>query len=436
MPPKRPSSTRQTRANSTGKEDSAITPLTLTSLPKGRKTANKTVLDKTPHVVTPNKKSAPKQAKKVAGVVKKVPPLKTTRTKVISKKALFTTKKVIAIINVESGQATIFKTSKQATEFYTKMNSVGAAEHLTTFVFESEEDFVKASNRYKNKDDPTTSISTPPAGIPLAASVPVANPLSAAISKQYARLNKPAVTSNKLANQLQQKLSGMNGTSLKLLLFPETVCVTDNKKWQVFAIDLVENKTDCTVWTHKPDAWSKLFQMDEDLSEEEGGSTIEPFFYSLQAACPRSLAKGPNIRKQLTTKNGKTVDCQLLWGMIKCTPDTEATLKLELAKFSTLASNQGIQQAYFVTVQNMGTTYPALLDQVKPPESSKPKFGEYWTKLTKSCASAIKIVHHTSMDELFQDDVISTAVTFLWEAGGQSTSMWSAEMNMFAYGRT
>jgi hypothetical protein len=41
------------------------------------------------------------------------------------------------------------------------------------------------------------------------------------------------------------------------------------------------------------------------------------------------------------------------------------------------------------------------------------------------------------MDELFMDEEITVAVGFLWQdAGGLSTSMWSSEMNMFAFGRT
>ena len=366
MPPKKISSTRSTRANPTGKEVSHTKPLTLIPLQPLRKTTRKKVGDNTLHVVTPSKKSPievetveenedddefiqpvkkakkitaiPKGTRKVAGVPKLVPPPPPTKkapvvrkTKIVltavAKKVLFKPKKIIAVMNVKSGAATIFKTPKQATNFLTQMNSLGGAEHLKTFIFENEEHFVNTSDGYKKQMDECTPNSTPTAGIPLAASVPVsrnkqANPLSTAISKEYARLNKPAAASNKLATHLQQKLSGMNGTSLKLLLFPETLCITDNEKYQVFAIDLVENKSDGTVWTHKPDAWSKVFQMDEELTEEDGGHTIEPFFYSLQATCPRSVPKGPNIRKQLHTKNGKTVDCQLLWGMIKCTPDT------------------------------------------------------------------------------------------------------------------
>ncbi len=490
MPVKKRSSTRITRANPKGTKVSSIKPLTLVPSQEGPKASKKKGVDKTLHVVTPSKTSPievetveededdddiiqpkkpakkaknsnpqsrpakqvqvrPLQAKK-APVVRPLRPKKSRaatkkKTVIPTDKAqevmLNKSKKILAVMNVKTGAATIFKTPKQVTAFFTQMNSLGGTEDLKSCVFENEKHFLNTSETYKKNDEPSTPISTRTAGIPLAASILVSpnkkgSPLSAAVSKQYARLNKPAAASNKLASHLQQKLAGLNGTSLKLLLFPETVCVTDNEKYQVFAIDLVENKTDCTVWTHKPDAWSKLFQMDEELAVEDGGHAIEPFFYSLQATCPRSVAKGPNLKKQLHTKNGKTVDCQLLWGMIKCTPDTQAKLQLELVKFSTLASDKEIQQAYFVAVQTMGTNYPALLDQVRPTDSSKPRFGEYWTKLNSSCTSPIKIVHHTSMDEVFQDDVIGTAVSFIWEAGGQSTSMWSGEMNMFAYGRT
>jgi hypothetical protein len=38
------------------------------------------------------------------------------------------------------------------------------------------------------------------------------------------------------------------------------------------------------------------------------------------------------------------------------------------------------------------------------------------------------------MNEIFQDKVISYVVGILWAASGLSASMWSAEMNMFAFG--
>jgi hypothetical protein len=40
------------------------------------------------------------------------------------------------------------------------------------------------------------------------------------------------------------------------------------------------------------------------------------------------------------------------------------------------------------------------------------------------------------MNEIFHDKLISYVVGILWAAGGLSASMWSAAMNMFAFGHT
>jgi hypothetical protein len=220
-------------------------------------------------------------------------------------------------------------------------------------------------------------------------------------------------------------------------MLPPTTCVSDKQKCQVFAIDLVDNRTGQTAWTHKPEAWLQLFATDQDLSVDEGGHRADPFFHNLLVGHQRSQAKGPNVLKQVTTKNNKTIDFQVLWGMIKCTDDTEATLKSELKKFSTLASDPEIQEAYHITVKGLGTKYQALLDEICPTKVSNPKVGIYWKKLSASCADAvITTIQCSSMNELFMDEEITVAVSFLWEAGGQSTSMWSGDMNMFAFGRT
>jgi hypothetical protein len=55
-------------------------------------------------------------------------------------------------------------------------------------------------------------------------------------------------------------------------------------------------------------------------------------------------------------------------------------------------------------------------------------------KLIAVCSGEIEVIHLESMNEIFQDDIINTAVGILWAAGGLSPSMWSAEMNLFAFG--
>jgi hypothetical protein len=432
MPAKRKASPRPTRANPKGKEVLSD------------KAPSQTKTRKTVAVVSPSKSAS---ITKVHQSVEEEPTSRAKQAKnaigAKVKKVAGKAKQIKAVMNVKTGKYKTHKTHKEIKTYLEEMTDMGVAENLKSFMFDSQEHLQQVSAAYKNNDDPPTHtpIFTSTASRPLAASVPVSpnphsSPLSQATSTKYARFKKTPAVENLgvLAVKLEEKLSSINGTSLKLSLFPQATCVNDQDQYQVFAIDLVENKTDNTVWTHKPDAWKQVFQVDEDLTSEDGDQRIDPFFYSLEKACPRSVAKGPNVKKQLVTKNGKTVDFQNLWGMIKCTPDTEATLKDELVKFSILASDQSVQEAYHVAVKNMGANYPALLEQVMAPEASKPRQGEYWTKLSKSCTSDIKIVHHASMDEVFQDDVISDVVSFLWNAGGQSTSMWSDDMTMFAYG--
>jgi hypothetical protein len=151
---------------------------------------------------------------------------------------------------------------------------------------------------------------------------------------------------------MQNNPSSQNGKSVKLFMLPKAMWVVDQEKHQVFAIDRVENRNGQTIWTHKADAWLQLFTADKELVLE-GGHRADPFFHNLLVGCQRSQPKGPNVQKQVTTKNNKTIDFQVLWGMTKCNDDTEATLKTELMKFSTLASDPEIQEACHVTVRKL-----------------------------------------------------------------------------------
>ena len=468
MPPKRKKPSRAARSNSKGKEVSGIKPLALEKSPRPRRDG-KAVKANTPHVVTPSKNSKndvetveedegddeeeetciqdllkEKRAKQTRLQVSKK--IATEKVPAVAAKKVPAKpepkpkpKKMVAVVNAQDGNAKMFKTDKLAKVYLEEMSRMGVAGSLKTFAFENQDALDAACAGCKTNDNPKrgTTNSTATASTPLAASVP-ANPSPQAKSAmKHARLEKKTPDSNPLAARVANKLSSINGASLKLSLFPQELCVTDQHKYQVFAIDFVENKTGSSVWTHKPDAWTNIFQADEELTEEDGGRTLDPFFHSLNSASPHSEPKGPNIKKQLETKKGKVVDCQLLWGIVKCTPDTEATLKAEIAKFSLLASDRRVQEAHHIAVQNMGTSFPQLLEQIQPPQPNQPRVsvGEHWKRLNKSCVSPIKIVQHASMDEVFQDDEISTAASFLWEAGGQSTSMWSSDMNMFAFGR-
>jgi hypothetical protein len=65
-----------------------------------------------------------------------------------------------------------------------------------------------------------------------------------------------------------------------------------------------------------------------------------------------------------------------------------------------------------------------------------PRIGEYWEKLLAVCDHKVEVIHSQTMNKIFQDKVISYVVGILWAAIGLLPSMWSVEMNVFAFGHT
>jgi hypothetical protein len=160
------------------------------------------------------------------------------------------------------------------------------------FEFDTEEALIAASVTMETNANPATAKSVQAATLPLATPIslgtsapkqhanlkrpPTSNPLadlkqqshgistqatkpslSQVLTKQHANLKRPPAT-NPLADRTQNNLSSQNGTRVKLFMLPPAMCVDDQEKYQVFAIDLVENRNGQTIWTHKPDAWLQL----------------------------------------------------------------------------------------------------------------------------------------------------------------------------------
>lgn len=398
-----------------------------------------------------------------------------------------------AVINLKSGGAKIFKTNKAATDYLTDQQNcfgIGMIKDLKHFVCENKQAFQDTCNHYKTSQadgfmiSPQASIADVlpnskdtlanqdvkihplvqalstefmPTKLPVVkikienpeiTEVPATNPTSNPKSNFFPNLppgltveSNPTVVTQGNSHMLADNLKtyhNASGCTFQLTLLPEKLCLSDNQSYQVFAIDLVENRSNNTLWTHKPSAWEQVFNMDRTLSQGDGGHNIDEFFYNLRSTFRRNIPKGPNMKKTLITKNSRVVDCQILWGMVVCTDNTEDMLTTEIAKFLDLARNQAIQQAYYVTMQNLGSTFKPLLDQIMPPatKGAPPRVGEYWEKLSTVCSHEIQVIHCQSMNEIFLDDVINTVIAVIWNTDrALSPNMWSADMNMFAFGR-
>ena len=80
--------------------------------------------------------------------------------------------------------------------------------------------------------------------------------------------------------------------------------------------------------------------------------------------------------------------------MMQSTKNTEDILKTKILKFGQLASNIAIQGAYLISMQNCGTTFQPLLDQIIIPDQANtmPQLGEYWGKLKTVSSQEIETV--------------------------------------------
>jgi hypothetical protein len=254
-----------------------------------------------PVVVTPLKS----QVKKVTPVARK-------------KKVLVGAKKLCAVMNVKTGA------TRAVTSTKTGMNLINE--------FDTEEALIAASAAMETNADPVTAKSVQAATLPLATPIslatsapmqranlkktPTSNPLanlkqhgqatepslSQALTQQHANLQGPSA-SNPLADRMQNDLlSSQNGTSIKLFMLPPAACVADQEKCQIFAIDLVENRSPAKL------CGLQLFTTDKNLALEEGGHCADPLFHNLLVGCQQSQPQGPNVLKQATTKNSKTID--------------------------------------------------------------------------------------------------------------------------------
>jgi hypothetical protein len=151
---------------------------------------------------------------------------------------------------------------------------------------------------------------------------------------------------------------------------------------------------------------------------------------SIRSTFRRNISKGP-IKKTIVTKNQRVVDVKF-WGMINCTDNTENKLKKKYSSFSNLASNQ-LYNKHILYLCKILEVFKPLLDQIMHCRQDNTSNGRILGKI-RCLFWRNRVIHLESMNEIFQDDII----ILLSESFGQLVdflpSMWSAEMNLFAFG--
>lgn len=100
-------------------------------------------------------------------------------------------------------------------------------------------------------------------------------------------------------NQLIQKKSKIifqGSISWKVFLFPSLpkLALIPNKLKQYFGLDLVEDGSERTIWTHKASVWQQLFKSVQDLEKTGHVLHISNKFKGILACPVRAVSNGPN----------------------------------------------------------------------------------------------------------------------------------------------
>jgi hypothetical protein len=117
---------------------------------------------------------------------------------------------------------------------------------------------------------------------------------------------------NEELNQLLQKKSKFNmlgAISWKTFLFPSIRRLNSNPKKakKYFGLDLVEDRTQKTVWTHKPSIWHNLLASVQEIAQSSKIEGISAMFDGI-ISCPiRAVPKGANETKTFQTAKGQFI---------------------------------------------------------------------------------------------------------------------------------
>jgi hypothetical protein len=178
-------------------------------------------------------------------------------------------------------------------------------------------------------------------------------------------------------NQLLQKKTKFNyfGTSSwKVYLFPSLLNLDSiPKKNQFFGLDLVEEETERTVWTHKASVWQDLFASVKDLAQKGKVMPISSMFDGILACAVRAVPKGPSVIQTFRSNKGQNIQHWIMLVPMPSDIDLLEYIPKSISNFHSLCGKPFIRSAYKSGVVTI-TQHPGIMTQIL-------EDGTYWNVL-------------------------------------------------------
>ena len=246
-----------------------------------------------------------------------------------------------------------------------------------------------------------------------------------------ANQRNPIESSSLELNQLLQqksKLSFYGNVCWKTFLFPTLSQIGSIAKGSLsyFGLDLVDEETERTIWTHKASVWKDIFQSIFELADSgKSCQTISKIFCGILACPVRSTPNGPNEPETFMSSKGQMIQHLIILIPMPADIDTSEFIPLCISELSSLCKKTFIRSAYHYQVSNI-SKHPGLLNQIQTT-------GSYWNILEEACQNDVATQRCDCLSEVLMNSTIKEVIS-LGLGVSKDTNTWSDSIKHYAFG--
>ena len=215
--------------------------------------------------------------------------------------------------------------------------------------------------------------------------------------------------------------------SWKIFLFPshlKGVSVLKKKK-EYFGLDLVEEGSERTYWTHKASIWKGLFESVQEMALTGEVDSISDMFNGVLACPVRAVPNGPNDTKTFKSVKGQNIQHWIMLVPMPVDIDSSEYIKEFIHCFQDLCKKLFIRDAYKSGV-NAISQHPGMLNQISPD-------GNYWNVIDNAVENNIIFKSFNCLSEVLQDFTISVVVPLMFGVRRDATA-WPDSIKTYASG--
>lgn len=231
---------------------------------------------------------------------------------------------------------------------------------------------------------------------------------------------------NKLIQQ-RTKLNFLGSVCWKVYKFPSVLSLPSdlNKSHQYFGLDLVEEGSQQTVWTHKASVWEGLIKINQDLAETGDSEAIIPMLNGIMAIPVRAVPKGPNETETFKSVKNQTIQHWIMLVPMPADMDSSEYVPQFIATFQDTCKKLFVRSAYKTGVSAI-ITHGGLISQIS-------EDGNYWNVIENAGQKDMIFKSHNCLSEVLQDPYIEKVVPLMFGVE-QHQLTWTDAIKTYAFG--